>query len=91
MWCLYQYDDRTETIYQTRILSDTFSNTKTLLKFCRENKYYNINTFYNFKAPTDANIKTGDVIEAVTNAHENLCGGYLPLNTELLITGIYTK
>jgi hypothetical protein len=38
---------------------------------------------YILKAPTDADIKTGDVIEAVTNAHENLCGGYLPLNKEL--------
>ena len=58
---------------------------------CRENKYYNINGLYIFKAPTDADIKTGDVIEAVTNAHGSLCGGYLPLNTELLITGIQSN
>ena len=58
------------------------------ISICRENKYQNINGLYILKAPTDADIKTGDVIEAVTNADGALCGGYLPSNKELLITGI---
>ena len=58
---------------------------------CRENKYYNINTLYNFKAPTDADIKTGDVIEAVTYANDGLCGGHLPLNKDFLIAGIQSN
>ena len=50
-------------------------------------KIFHVYVIEVFKAPTDANLKTGDVIEAVTNAHESMCGGYLHVNKELLITG----
>ncbi|XP_076100976.1 uncharacterized protein LOC143070643 [Mytilus galloprovincialis] len=50
-------------------------------------RIYDVNVTEVFKVPVNVVLNPGDVIQAVTRAEGSLCGGYLPLNTELTITG----
>ncbi|XP_052098341.1 metalloproteinase inhibitor 2-like [Mytilus californianus] len=48
---------------------------------------YEIEVIEIFKLPSETDIKVGDTVQAVTGANGAMCGGYLALNTDILITG----
>ncbi|XP_063431288.1 metalloproteinase inhibitor 2-like isoform X2 [Mytilus trossulus] len=52
-----------------------------------DNVVYEVEVIEVFKLPTQTDIKVGDTVQAVTGDDGAMCGGNLPLNTDILITG----
>ncbi|XP_071168120.1 metalloproteinase inhibitor 2-like isoform X2 [Mytilus edulis] len=52
-----------------------------------DNVIYGVEVIEVFKLPTETDIKIGDTVKAVTRAIGAMCGGNLPLDTDILITG----
>ncbi|XP_063435707.1 metalloproteinase inhibitor 1-like [Mytilus trossulus] len=50
-------------------------------------RIYDVNVIEVFKTPDNVHLKPGDVIQAITDHMDSLCGGYLELDTEQLILG----